>query len=112
MPSTEQIVGEIPGYEPDEIFDVVVETDADNTVPKYVYVRNRDGAKLVTSFYFGRPHLNCPLARAAAIVAGSNGQCASVKLETVTENMGEVIDWEDTLSLRNGGHPPGPHQLV
>jgi len=102
MPSTEMTVGEIQGYEPDELFDVVVETDADNTIPKYVYVRRREGGRLVTSFDFARPPLNCPLSRAAAIVAGSQGLCDSVKFETVAANMDQVIDWDDTLNMRNG----------
>lgn len=102
MPSTEQKVGEIEGYERGELFDVVVETDAGGTVPKYVYVRRHQGGILVTSFNFGRPPLNCPLSRAAAIVAGSEGICDRVMFETVIANMDEVIDWEDTVNLQNG----------
>lgn len=101
MPSTEQKVGEIKGYEPDELFHVIVETNADNTLPKYVYVRRRDDDTLVTSFYFGRPPLNCPLSRAAAIAAGSDGLCDNVKFEIVAANMDEVIDLEETLNMRN-----------
>jgi hypothetical protein len=102
MPSAEKVVGKIQGYEPDELFEVVVETNSDDSVPKYVYVRRSEDSVLVTSFDFGRPPLNCPLSRAAAIVAGSKGECEKVMFETVLENMDQVIDWEDTLNMRYG----------
>ena len=108
MPSTEETVGTIDGYEPNEKFDVVVETDADNILPKYVYVRNQQTGQFETSFYFGHPPWNCPLSRAAAIVAGSLGHLKTVSFEAVVENMSEVIDWDDTLSMQNGWHRKNP----
>lgn len=101
MPSTEKIVGTIDGYEPHEKFDVVVETDADNVLPKYVYVRNQQTGQFETSFYFGHPPLNCALSRAAAMVAGSLGYLKTVNFEAVVENIDEVIDWQDTLNMQN-----------
>jgi hypothetical protein len=108
MPSTEKKVGEIQGYTPDEKFDVVVETDADNILPKYVYVRNQQTGQFETSFYFDHPTGNCPLSRAAAMVAGSLGHLETVSFEGVIENISEVIDWADTLSMQNGWHHRNP----
>lgn len=100
MPSVEILAGEIPGYEQNEMFDVVVETDADGIVPNHVFIRNSADGTLVTSFAYGRPHHNCALSRAAAIVSGSPQAADLVITRTTDSDQVEVIDLEETIMMR------------
>ena len=100
MPSVEKKAGEIQGYEPNKMFDVVVETDADGIFPKYVYIRKPADGRLITSFVYGRPHHNCALSRAAAIVSGSHQAADLASIETTDSDQVEVIDLEETITMR------------
>ena len=101
MPSVEKKAGEIQGYEPNEMFDVVVETDADGIVPNHVYIRKPADGTLVTSFAYGRPHHNCALSQEAAIVSGSPQAADLVNIETTDSDQTEVIDLEETIMMRS-----------
>lgn len=101
MPSIETKVGEIKGYALNEDLNVVIETDADGIVPKYVYIRNPADGKLITSFDYGRPHHNCALSYAAAIVSGSHQAEDLINVEKVDFDHDSVIDVEETIMMRS-----------
>ncbi len=100
MPSVEKKVGEIQGYKPNEVFDVVIETDADGIISNHVFIRNPTDGSLVTSFAYGRPHHNCALSRAAAIISGSHQEEDLQNSKSTDSDHLEVIDLEETIMMR------------